>query len=434
MSFFYYFAVFLLARRLLKSVKYTDLFPKWKTILNGTSWGVMILYVILESSFNNGLDHLLAASVLAGILYYVNNEPDFSSQKAYVQANWPLVGIGFINGLAMLVAKDFHNKYNNYFQLAIIAGFGWILGRWVTSKKQDEELRISKERRWQLEALVKERTVELVQQKEALENIVEELRATQDQLIQSEKMASLGELTAGIAHEIQNPLNFVNNFSEVSMELVDEMAQELENGDKEEAIAIAGDIKQNLEKIIHHGKRADAIVKGMLQHSRASSNTKEATDVNKLADEYLRLAYHGLRAKDKSFNAEMVTGFGENLPTVNIVPQDVGRVLLNLYTNAFYAVHQKLKSGVPEYKPTVTVNTSAKKGAIIIEVKDNGSGIPENIREKIMQPFFTTKPTGEGTGLGLSMSYDIVVKGHGGTLNVDSKEGEYTKFTVTLPA
>jgi two-component system NtrC family sensor kinase len=271
-----------------------------------------------------------------------------------------------------------------------------------------------------------------------IEAALSKLQLTQTQLIQSEKMASLGELTAGIAHEIQNPLNFVNNFAEVSIEMLEEMKLELRSGNVDEAVSIADDVEQNLEKINHHGKRADGIVKGMLQHSRASSNTKEPTDINKLADEYLRLAYHGLRAKDKSFNAEMVTSFNKKLPQLNIVPQDVGRVLLNLFTNAFYAVQQKQKITGTEYKPIVEVSTrlitppSEGRGIEII-VRDNGTGISENIKEKIMQPFFTTKPTGEGTGLGLSMSYDIIVKGHSGKIDVNTKEREFTEFIITLP-
>jgi two-component system NtrC family sensor kinase len=231
----------------------------------------------------------------------------------------------------------------------------------------------------------------------------------------------------------------VNNFSEVNIELINEMQTELISGEKEDVIDILEDIKQNLEKIGHHGRRADGIVKGMLQHSRASSNTKELTDINKLADEYFRLAYHGLRAKDKSFNSDLVTHFEPNLPTINVVPQDIGRVLLNLFTNAFYAVQQKQKTGSPNYKPAVELTTASilpRKGPvkeIIIKVADNGSGIPEAIKDKIMQPFFTTKPTGEGTGLGLSMSYDIVVKGHGGAIVLDTKEGVFTEFTITLP-
>jgi len=275
--------------------------------------------------------------------------------------------------------------------------------------------------------------MELTRQKEELEKTLLQLQTTQEQLIQSEKLASLGELTAGIAHEIQNPLNFVNNFSEVSMELVDEMQEELNKGDKDEAIAIAADLKENLEKIIHHGKRADGIVKGMLQHSRASSNVKEPTDINKLADEYFRLAYHGLRAKDKSFNAELETHFSEGLPLTKVVPQDMGRVLLNLFNNAFYAVHEKQKQDLPGYKPTVTVSTSVKNKQVIILVKDNGNGIPEAVKDKIMQPFFTTKPTGEGTGLGLSLSYDIVKKGHGGNIELITKEGEGSEFMIILP-
>jgi signal transduction histidine kinase len=225
----------------------------------------------------------------------------------------------------------------------------------------------------------------------------------------------------------------VNNFSEVSIELLDEMEEELNKGDKEEAIAIANDIKQNLEKIRHHGQRADGIVKGMLQHSRASSNTKEPTDINKLADEYLRLAYHGLRAKDKSFNAELETHFGENIPLVNMVPQDIGRVLLNLFNNAFYAVQQKQKTAGADFKPVITLSTAVKGKSLEIKVQDNGSGIPDDIKEKILQPFFTTKPTGEGTGLGLSLSYDIVAKGHGGKIEVNSKEGESSEFIIILP-
>jgi two-component system, NtrC family, sensor kinase len=251
-------------------------------------------------------------------------------------------------------------------------------------------------------------------------------------LVQSEKMASLGELTAGIAHEIQNPLNFVNNFSEVSIELLQELKEEEAAGHKEGVIAIADDISQNLQKIHHHGKRADAIVKGMLEHSRASSGQKELTDINALADEYLRLSYHGLRSKDKSFNAELITNFDERLPKINVIPQDIGRVMLNLFNNAFYAVNQKIKTAGGDYKPEVTVSTLTENGRIIIKVKDNGNGIPDAIKEKIMQPFFTTKPTGEGTGLGLSLSYDIVVKGHGGSIQVNSVEGEGSEFIIQL--
>ena len=269
-----------------------------------------------------------------------------------------------------------------------------------------------------------------------LKNKMEELQATQSQLIQSEKMASLGELTAGIAHEIQNPLNFVNNFSEVNSELIDEMQEELKAGNNEEAILISNDIKENQSKINHHGKRADAIVKGMLQHSRSSSSEKEPTNINALADEYLRLAYHGLRAKDKSFNATMHTDFDTSIGKVKVVPQDVGRVILNLITNAFYAVTDKKKKSAtdtePSYEPTVSVSTKKIGDHVEIRVKDNGNGIPKEVKDKIFQPFFTTKPSGQGTGLGLSLSYDVV-KTHNGKLEVKTEENEGTEFIITLP-
>jgi signal transduction histidine kinase len=251
-------------------------------------------------------------------------------------------------------------------------------------------------------------------------------------------MASLGELTACIAHEIQNPLNFVNNFSELNKELLTELNEEIEKGNLPEVKVLAKDIIDNEEKINHHGKRADAIVKGMLQHSRSSSGKKEPTDINALADEYLRLAYHGIRAKDpkdaahKSFNATLKTSFDESIGNINIIPQDIGRVLLNLITNAFYAVDEKKKSRAENYEPTVSINTKKINGKVEIEVGDNGNGIPPKVLDKIFQPFFTTKPTGQGTGLGLSLAYDIV-KAHGGELKVETKQEEGTVFIIQLP-
>ncbi len=295
---------------------------------------------------------------------------------------------------------------------------------------------LSIKRNIELEQQVYQRTKELSQ---AIEN----LHATQSQLIQAEKMASLGELTAGIAHEIQNPLNFVNNFSEVNTELIEELLLAIESNKMDDVRALAADIQANEERIAHHGKRADAIVKGMLQHSRSSSGQKEPTDINALCDEYLRLSYHGLRAKDKSFNATMKTDFDNSIGNINIIPQDIGRVLLNLFTNAFYAVSLPTEEGLldPDNKkiPTVWVSTSRyplsgiRGTRVLITVSDNGPGIPEKILDKIFQPFFTTKPTGQGTGLGLSLSYDII-KAHGGELKVETKEGEGTKFIIILPA
>jgi signal transduction histidine kinase len=265
-----------------------------------------------------------------------------------------------------------------------------------------------------------------------LKHTLEDLRSTQSQLIQSEKMAGLGELTAGIAHEIQNPLNFVNNFSEVSADLVKELNEEIHKGKSEEVKAIAGDLLQNIEKINHHGKRASNIVKSMLEHSRTGSGEKRPTNLNALADEYLRLAFHGLRAKDKSFHSDYRLVKDENIPSINVVPQDIGRVLLNIINNAFFAVNEKAKKSSSDYKPQVVVSTIKLGDRIEIRVKDNGGGIPDNLKDKIFQPFFTTKPTGQGTGLGLSLSYDIV-KAHGGDLLVETKEGEGSEFIIRLP-
>ena len=287
-------------------------------------------------------------------------------------------------------------------------------------------------------ALLQKQQQETNVQKSTAEQALRELQATQKQLVQSEKMASLGELTAGIAHEIQNPLNFVNNFSEVSVELAEELADEIEKAalppETKGAIGdIVADLVQNQQKINFHGKRADGIVKSMLQHSRASTGQKEPADLNQLADEYLRLSYHGLRAKDKSFNATLETSFDNTLPNVAIVPQDVGRVLVNMFTNAFYSVAKKQKLAGAGYKPTVTLTTVKNEGFAEIRIRDNGLGIPKTAVDKIFNPFFTTKPTGEGTGLGLSLSYEIITQGHGGSVKVETVEGEYAEFVFQIP-
>ena len=316
------------------------------------------------------------------------------------------------------VAPMYHQTlwFKGLIFLIFFAGI-WAFIRWRTQTARAANLKLEKQ--------VAQRTAEL-------QTSLENLTATQKQLIQSEKMASLGELTAGIAHEIQNPLNFVNNFSEVSKELLVEMKDELAVGNVQLANEIASDVEQNLEKIHHHGKRADAIVKSMLQHSQRSTGLKEPTDINALCDEYLRLAYHGLRAKDNSFNAAYSTNFDTSIGLVNVMPQEIGRVLLNLINNAFYAVAEKSKTAGPDYQPAVSIATRKMDNQVEITVSDNGNGIPEAIREKIFQPFFTTKPTGQGTGLGLSLSYDIV-KAHGGELKVETEEGVGTKFIIQLP-
>jgi signal transduction histidine kinase len=280
----------------------------------------------------------------------------------------------------------------------------------------------------------RDKKAKLILQKknETIEQTLRHLKATQAQLIQSEKMASLGELTAGIAHEIQNPLNFVNNFSEINNDLLAEMNTEIEKGNFTEVKVIAMEVAGNQEKINHHGKRADAIVKGMLQHSRTSKGIKEATDINALCDEYLRLAYHGLKAKDKDFNAALHTDFDPTAGSIEIMPQEIGRVLLNLYNNAFYAVQSVKVQKEDNYAPSISVSTKKLSGIIEIRIADNGTGIPKNILDKIFQPFFTTKPTGQGTGLGLSLGYDII-KAHGGEIKVETKEGEGSEFILQLP-
>ena len=306
----------------------------------------------------------------------------------------------------------------------------------TTLRQEQEKQDMLMQQKDKLEIMVTDRTRELSHQKETLQSTLVNLESTQAQLIQSEKMASLGELTAGIAHEIQNPLNFVNNFSEVNTELLQELKTEslkpkAERNDQLEE-EILNNVINNEEKINHHGKRADAIVKGMLLHSRTSAGQKEATDINALADEYLRLSYHGLRAKEKSFNAGFKTDFDPAAGKIDIVSQDIGRVLLNLYNNAFYAVNEKKKHQDAKYEPTVSVVTRKTGDKLSISVRDNGDGIPKKILDKIFQPFFTSKPTGEGTGLGLSLSYDII-KAHGGEIKVTSTEGEGAEFKVIIP-
>ncbi|MBC8153403.1 MAG: histidine kinase [Bacteroidetes bacterium] len=305
------------------------------------------------------------------------------------------------------------------------------LEREQLEREQDlERTRLIADQNERLERQVAERTAEL-------QTSLDNLKATQAQLIQSEKMASLGELTAGIAHEIQNPLNFVNNFADVSAELVDELEDEQQKPTRDPDLEtdLLTDLKQNLQRISQHGNRASSIVRGMLEHSRATTGEKLPTDLNALCDEYLRLAYHGLRAKNKNFNCELVTHFNADLDQVAVVPQDIGRVVLNLVNNAFYAVSERQRVEPATYQPTVTVTTkglvSPKRAEIYIQ--DNGTGMSESVSQKIFQPFYTTKPSGSGTGLGLSLSYDIIVKGHGGSLTVASREGEGTAFIITLP-
>ncbi len=401
-----------------------------------------------DAQKNSGGDPVAEASLYLSSLYEKSNPSlALQYQKMAVEALKKMNSFGNLNVIQNLAAFDEDERHyesdirqaayrNRVRQYALVAGLGVFLLIAFFLYRNNRQKQIAND-------LLHQQKEEIHAQKLIAEKTLSELKSTQTQLIQSEKMASLGELTAGIAHEIQNPLNFMNNFSDVNKELLEEMKEELDKGNTPEAKSIADDVIQNEEKINHHGKRADAIVKGMLQHSRSGNGIKEPTDINALCDEYLRLSYHGLRAKDKSFNATMKTDFDAAIGNINIIPQDIGRVILNLLTNAFYACTERSRSAVsakasanadPGYEPTVSISTKKIKDKVEIKVSDNGNGIPAKVLDKIFQPFFTTKPAGEGTGLGLSLSYDIVTRGHGGELKVDTKEGEGTTFTILIPS
>lgn len=414
------------------------------SVLNFAWLGIMILSMLINLA---GYETSYSTIICLTVLYAVQRSKGFPPARMLSIAFVPAAIVYLINDFFLFLTPNFFKDNKDYFDTARGFAFMWVLGFTIYAQRQakrdkiirdkeEAERRVIEAKKQELEYQVAERTAELTKQKESLELALEELKTTQNQLIQAEKMASLGELTAGIAHEIQNPLNFVNNFSEVSVELCQELQEELdkEDFDKTYIAEILSDISQNQQKITHHGQRAASIVRGMLQHSRASNGQKELTDINALADEYLRLSYHGLRAKDKTFNADFKTDLDANLPKIEVIPQDFGRVLLNIVNNAFYAVQQIAKLGIEGYKPSVTITTKVipLQGLGVI-ITDNGGGMPESIKTKIFQPFFTTKPTGQGTGLGLSLSYDIITKGHAGTLEVESTEGEGTTFIITLP-
>jgi two-component system NtrC family sensor kinase len=424
-----------------------NMLPQWEKLFRYAQFCSALLFaveVIFSAVyFTNWIFH----AYLIWLIIFSSQQKELRVLRMFVVACIPYAVVSLVSDLAEIITSDFFKNSESYFNNAITLTFMWMVAILFSQNRQnkaaekerikrlqeDELNRAIAIRKVELEGLVAERTAELTQQKEELEEALTELRNTQSQLIQSEKMASLGELTAGIAHEIQNPLNFVNNFSEVSIELLDEMQAEMDKENINEAKLIIADVKLNLEKINHHGKRADSIVKGMLLHSRASSGQKEPTDINALADEYLRLAYHGLRAKDKTFNAKFETDFDETIGKVNLVAQDIGRVILNLLNNAFYAVTEKKKLIGNEYNPTVSISTKKSGNVVEIKVSDNGDGIPQKNIDKIFQPFFTTKPAGKGTGLGLSMCYEIITQVHGGELKVETKEGEGSVFIIHLP-
>jgi signal transduction histidine kinase len=437
----------LLIIHLRKTVQTFSPHPGVRKLLSTIIYGIIIL-AVLETvlpilPITKWLWHVALLIIIALPFRY----PIFYPARTTMFAVLPLVVLSFIKEIMLLMNNSFSRTVDDLYDYAFPVALTWMIALLYLSYKQTKALKIERKRRLEeeeqnriaairkaeLEQLVAERTGELVQQKEELQATLINLKATQALLIQKEKMASLGELTAGIAHEIKNPLNFINNFSEINAELISEMQQELDKGNEAEAKKLAKNIEANSLKITHHGKLADAIVKSMLQHSRTSAGTKEATNINELVDEYLRLSYHGLRAKDKSFMVKLETAYDDRIKEVNVVPQDIGRVLLNLYNNAFYAVDQKKKNGFNNNEAVVSVRTAKVNGHIEIRVRDNGIGISQNIIDKIYQPFFTTKPTGQGTGLGLSLSYDII-KAHGGELKVATKEGEFSEFVVELPA
>ncbi|QEC74868.1 sensor histidine kinase [Mucilaginibacter ginsenosidivorax] len=440
-----------LTTQLRKSLKDRGIASEWDKYLLYVLYGavaVMMGSIFLEKE---GLIRWFNHALLAWLISLPFTKEEFKANRSIINWVLPFAVAVIFSDLVRLVASGFYDDHNDLFENSVGFTVLWLFAMWWINRKQakaleterikrrneEEQNRMMAAMKVNLESEVKQRTAELTNQKEELQHALSELRSTQAQLVQQEKMASLGELTAGIAHEIQNPLNFVNNFSEVSIELLDELKDEvlskLPDDIKQEADDIISDITQNLTKINQHGKRADAIVKGMLQHSRTTTGKKEPTDINALADEYLRLSYHGLRAKDKMFNAGMKTSFDENIGKIEAIPQDLGRVLLNLFNNSFYSVAEKKKQNIAGYEPTVTVVTKKLPNAVEITVSDNGTGIPQKVLDKIYQPFFTTKPTGQGTGLGLSMSYDIITKGHGGDLKVETAEGEFARFMITIP-
>ena len=426
--------------------------PDWQKMLFQGLFVIPIIVIAGEAlkihDYTRWIWHVLILLVI-GIIF---NRDEFRSYRNLAYAFLPLIVLGILEDAIHLFKGEWADKIYGALDTAEIFAVIWLIAMLIITNKQkkaleketrmremeEREKKIIEEKKAELEVMVAERTAEITRQKEELEQAVVDLKSAQTQLIHAEKMASLGELTAGIAHEIQNPLNFVNNFSEVNIELASELREEIarvnvDEPTKKSLQSLASSIIQNQEKINQHGKRADSIVKGMLQHSRTNNGQKEGVDLNALADEYFRLSYHGLRAKDKLFNARLTTHFDEKMGIINLVPQDLGRALLNFFNNAFYAVSEKKKLNIPGYDPEVTLTVKRIGGYAEIRIRDNGTGIPDVIRDKIFQPFFTTKPTGMGTGLGLSLSYDIITKLHQGNIICQSRDGEGTEFIIRLP-
>lgn len=396
------------------------------------------------------LYQFLSFALVGGIIYLILNTPELEYQKTLAITPLPIVAVGLLDYLIETISPSIYNTLENYLDAASFFALIWAVTMWLNHRKQMKEIEIERiflkeqerqlkataEQKSQLEILVAERTSEILKQKEELQDALDHLQSTQVQLIQQEKLASLGQLTAGIAHEIKNPLNFVNNFSELSVDFLEEIGEEMskisESPAKENILELLEDVKSNLIKIRHHGSRADSIVRSMLMHSRGGTGTMDPTDLNALIREYANLAFHGMRANPNPINVDIQLDLDEKLQLVNLNAEDFSRVILNLVKNSFDAMRDKLASGQKDYKAKVQIRTKDQGKGILIEVEDNGPGVPEEIRDKLLMPFFTTKKGTEGTGLGLSITHDIV-KSHEGKLDIESKVGEYTRFRILLP-
>ena len=445
--------LFVLARWFWLTLRKKGERPQWQKWLHYAMWGIGVLFIVEKGANAEEITRWIWYALILFAIYVVYTREEFREIRNFMYAFLPLMLQHLITSILEAIDTKWSRQIVDNLEFLEVISVLWMIAMLFIANKQrkalvktkkqlemeEAERRIVEARKAELEKLVSERTAEINSQKEELQLALNNLKETQDQLVHSEKMASLGELTAGIAHEIQNPLNFVNNFSEVNTELAHELQHLLDklpvnDGQKQELADLVTDIVQNQEKIVYHGKRADTIVKSMLQHSRSNTGEKEETDINALADEYVRLSYHGLRAKDKTFNANFELDLDPQVGKIMAVPQDLGRVILNLVNNAFYAVNEKRKTAGAEYRPMVKVTTKMKGSTVHISVEDNGAGISEEDSEKIFQPFFTTKPTGKGTGLGLSLSFDIITRGHGGKIDFDSAPGKGTRFDILIPS